>query len=276
MKGAFYLTVGLFGIHTIGSLPITSNSHLNGTSRLPENLNVMAAGSQKHFSTKWIGYTGAMVSTLDKPGIGSLGHAQSHLEANGYRNIFGLKQYPVSTANLPNVRVLDTRTWDFVSKPNRCLNTWNKDGQPGKKFAILVGGPPNFSFEPTSTSKGLAAVEQSLKKHYFLPSKHISVIENASSQQLELALKTLEEQIQKSKIKDPEILIYYTGHGGILDAPFIGNADKRGEGEAFGILGLADGALSEYALTSMIRYHLPSQAKITLIMDTCHAGSWIA
>lgn len=227
------------------------NSLTNAPSYWNNSTNIMAASSQKHISTKYKGYTSALFDHLDKPTSGSLGESQSHLEQVGYRNYFQLKQYPLSSSNLPQVFTLDPESpegWQL--KPNHCLNTWNKGEHPEKKFVILVAGDSNLPWlmDDHFEIKQIKKVQKALQKHYLLATDHIKPIENASSKNLKEALQQVTQQIQKEKIKGAEILIYYSGHGGteqgLFPYFFFPALDTSSEGEAKGRILLTDGCLS--------------------------------
>lgn len=272
------LLVSLFGF--AAQRLVDSNNPTSATSDWGSNINVMASSSQKHFSTGSLGYTDALLKELSQPSMGSLGQAQDHLELTGYRNSLRQHQYPLSSSQLPQVS-----TWEhgkgWKIKPNHCLNTWNKDGHPEQKFAILVAGPDpiaDISGKKPPPIENCKQMETELQENYLLSSTHIKRIEDATSTAIQESLNQVIRQIQKEKVKNPELMIYLAAHGGNNDSahqflfPLL---DKRSEGEAIGRILLKDKTYTEPELKNLFK-NLPPNIKVTVIMDTCHAGSWIA
>jgi hypothetical protein len=242
------------------------NIGLTGSSGWGANVNVLASSSQIHVSTNRPGfsYIDALVSRLHNSD--SLGKAHNSLATEGYTNLFQQKQFPVASSDLPTVRVENTEG-EYQLAPNHCLNTWNKDGQFQKKFAIVLGGYDNGN-------RNARVMAHTLKQEYELPDDHIRFESHASSQTLTDAVTQFKNRIKKDKIQNAELLIYYNGHGSRAGYPWLPDL-SRSEGQASGSIQFSDGWYSETKMKKLLKT-LPPDVKITLVMDTCHSGSWIA
>lgn len=182
----------------IGTKPNTANSSLDTISNWGRNTNIMAGGSQKHYTTKFIGYTDALLNELNQLTIQSIGEAQNNLERTGYLNNRGERQYPLSSTNLPQYIQVNSSGVSNI-KPNHCLNTWSKDGNPKNKFVLLISGY-HHSSEQTDVSKYLNKMKESLQNNYLLPENHILLQDNASSKDLTDALQHIADKIQANNL----------------------------------------------------------------------------
>lgn len=260
---------------------------LTASSHWGPNTNVMAGGSQRHILTGPTGYSSALSSKLDT--ARSLGEAQSDLHQNGYINGFRKRQFALSSDDLPSVITINP-SGNPETQLSQCLNAWNKDGKPDKKFAILLGGPRRQrSFSP------LDKMHESLKRNFLLPGSHIQVEKDVTSQAVTDSIQQFSNTVKKHHIKDAELLLYFNGHGTYFNFPWVMDLSKS-EGEATGYIalrsenplrkpfqylpedltgGLEYQPFSENSLKALLK-QLPPDVKTTVIVDTCHAGSWVA
>jgi hypothetical protein len=122
-------------------------------------------------------------------------------------------------------------------------------------------------------------MEKALKQNFLLNPSHIQKIENASSKEFHAALEQIGAQIKKQGVKNANVLIYYVGHGGDAQVSLLSQVfpilDKRSEGRGMGMLAFRDKIYTEPMMKEQLK-RLPGDAKITTILDTCSAGSWIA
>lgn len=237
-----------------------------GSSDWGTNVNVLASASQMHVSTNRPGfsYIDALVSRLHNSD--SMGAAHNCLATEGYTNLFQQKQFPVASSDLPTVRV-EQPEGEHQLVPNHCLNAWNKDGQFQKKFAIVLGGYD-------TDNRNARVMARALQREYELPDDHIRFKSRASIQTLVDAVTEFKKRIEEDKIQNAELLVYFSGHGSRAGYPWIPDF-SRSEGQASGTIQFSDGWYSEAKMKKLLKT-LPPDVKITLVMDTCHAGSWIA
>jgi hypothetical protein len=243
----------------------TSNADVGGYTDWPANVEVLASSSQRHYSGKLITsrtglYTNSLLDTIALPSIQSLPEAHGVLEESGYKTHPEYPdQVPVSTFNTNN-----------IDHERACQSHWAKDAPIGTvRFALLLGNGDDFT-------SSLSQMQQMLQNVYGLDDQQMNRYNNVTLKEFSQGLQQLAQQVKTAKHHGltPEVLIYYTGHGGIQpgdDKTLYTPSFK--EGAAKGAIDLADGTLNEDIVKQKMKHFLPN-VNTLFILDTCQSGSW--
>lgn len=231
------------------------------------NIKVLASSNQDDLSFFGM-YAHALTENLRKPQISGLEEAQADLEKTGipYNQ---LHFYPEST-------------------PRRELHSWQKN-ENKERFVLLIGGPSvlqndsngfSASDHPHLTDGDLETVKSALTDStlYNVPEDHIQTIVPAGAQDLATGLAWIKTQLQSTL--GAEGLIMFCCHGNQESSFFEMPWD--GEGDAEGILALAQGGIKKSILKQWINSAVGDDGEannthpVLIIVLACHAGAFIA
>jgi hypothetical protein len=224
-------------------------------SQWPNSVELLASSSQNHysyFSEHGSDYTNSLADSIGRNGTNSLGQSHADMREHGYRIRSGW-QYPVSSADVAT-------GW--------CINAWDKRDTHKQRFALLLDGGREFR-------RDCRKWKNVLRHEYQVPRKNILYYPDTVSDDVADGIRKIRQQIQDNDLtpKDVEIMVYYSGHGRAFH-PDDSLRPLR-DGEASGIIALADGRYWENTLRDTLKAELP-EIPTTVILDACQSGSWIA
>jgi hypothetical protein len=228
------------------------------------NISVLPAVRQNepaYFDDGGGSYTQALIEQLKEGKAGSLVAAHGQLVSQGYDGTGKQKCYPAPVSG-------SLRSWSLTEK--------NK-----ARAALLIGpedSDPEFRRSVLADLKNMQALLLNTELFALTPANILTISPGRDG---ELSAKRCVEGIRKlalfaRKHKGAELLVYYTGHGGVWSA-----GNPAHEGSNHGILeGLG---VRENELKNMVNHHLGAKPwggnhppEVTLIFDSCQSGSLVA
>ena len=256
------LTLGL--VYQLSSLQLGKNEkQLSKDIGWKKNVRVLASNGQnlKGVSSAFLlggnsSYSKELTDKLKGKDINTLEQANDSLAKNGYKIGFN-KFFPLET-------------------PRSELNIFNKNDKNKDRFVFVCAQYENIRHEFIADD----FIEE-IQKTYNVPKENIIKVVSNSKEDFLDGIDSISAKIDKLKNKkNAELLVYYTGHG---EATAPNPKAKKLEGAMEGsILVKANqetGELTNFLKESEVKNAFNNKikkVKTLFILDTCHAGAWIA
>jgi hypothetical protein len=248
------------------------------------NVGVYAAVSQHARSSIYFDW--ALKKQLRHPSNRSVSQALNHLLNNGYDDDIKLLKH--------QGRYKPPGNTHYTAYPRSSVDTtktqWTRTTQadPNRFFLPIVGDDSSASRRDgfQESAQSLASL---LQTQYGLPQAN-TMPSSLTRQALQNNLKTLGKQLMQTPDNiTPEVIIYYNGHGDVVNEP---TPDNQTEGSAIGSWTLkpdeeddgqplhhsapmSTGLVTESEIKQWIKDYLPERAQVTLINSSCHSGAMV-
>jgi len=246
---AFVLYKGLCCLQLI---PFVSHYNPEITKNIAwtKNIQVLASTSQKYYSSYFPNegsvYTNALIASLKGNSTKSILEAHKSLETKSGIKRGLIRHFPMSTPN-------NTNSWNINDKTkNRIL-------------LAISGSEKEFNLDVDNLT-------DEVSKMFSVPAENIIKVTNADEKSSKEGLNKLVEKLNKSDKNNTEVLIYYNGHGQILNDSIPYSSYFKKEGAE---IGTTEVGIDEVYLQKFTAEKL-KKVKTLIIMDTCNAGAWIA
>jgi len=251
------------------------NGVVENFSQWPNGTFMATIGSQKHTAQiESFGdckyrpdpYFTAITSALKRTDIPSLPAAQSSVKK--WRNVFGQTTTPLSTFQFP------FKKENGLVVPNTSPNAWNKGDNPLGQHAIIIAvDDPKDHCKGARKKHLLSMVEASAP---LMPPRQKIILENPTKKEFYQATAMAAKAVAKNPY-NPQVLIGYTGHNGVvedLSAP-KNQKLKETEGALTGGLLLGNGeTLYESDLYRALQSFPEGTPKLVNI-HACYSGAWL-
>lgn len=201
-------------------------------------------------------YSKSLTDKLNEKDVNSIEQANDSLIKNGYKHRFK-KFFPLET-------------------PGTKLEIFNKNDKNKDRFMFVFAQYEDMRHEFISDD-----FIKDIEKTYNIPKENIIKIVSNSKKDFLQGIDSISAKIDKLKNKkNAEVLVYYTGHG---EATAANAKARKLEGAMEGsIVVKADqttGELTNFLKESEVKNAFSKKLKTVktlFILDTCHAGAWIA
>ncbi|MBY0450122.1 MAG: hypothetical protein K2X01_05795 [Cyanobacteria bacterium] len=153
----------------------------------------------------------------------------------------------------------------FPTATLRPNTAWKKAEQATPRFVLLLAEGSDSTFARNSQLVQDTLMDDT--RGYGLCEENIKRFDKATPTEVEAGLKWLEQQVANNP--KAEVLIYIASHG----SPDYGLKPDTPEGSGYGFIGIG---VSKTLLKQSIAQHLKAAKQVSIILDSCHAGNWIA
>ncbi len=153
----------------------------------------------------------------------------------------------------------------FPTATLRPNSAWQKSDHMTQRFVLLLAEGSDATF-----ARNCQLVQDTLtdeNRGYGLCEENIKRFDKATPTEVEAGLQWLEQQLAKNP--KAEVMIYIASHGA---ADYELKPDTP-EGSGYGFIGIG---VSKTVLKQSIAKHLKAAKQVSIILDSCHAGNWIA